>query len=78
MFSFFLFEPRVFLGAAIILAGCYFLCVCIEDARVLLAYWQANKPAQRLKTFRTFDGLYEIYAKPTAKHDIDLSVPAGH
>lgn len=78
MFSFFFIEPRMILGAASILIGCYFLRICAEDVRTLLAYRNVRKSPQRAKPLDKFDDFYKAYVKCSPKHDVDLPVSVSH
>lgn len=49
MFSFFLIDPRMVVGAVSMLCGLYFLCVCMEDIKILIAYWQSQKSIKKHK-----------------------------
>lgn len=52
MLTIFSVDPRFILGLASILGCLYFLCVCAEDAKSLLAYWRHQNPRPPKKPVR--------------------------
>lgn len=45
MSAFFWINPGIVVGCASLFGCLYFLCVCVDDAKTLLAYWQRHSAA---------------------------------